>query len=153
MTAPSAAARAVAPIERSFIVVANPWKCPGFPDAITPITAVPITAPNHPGWKSLSHVLPDADEGVWVASFRSSSGDDHMSLSNHVRHVGDEIHCVGFSWGTLSDQQRRVEQDPHDAKGSTVLPGSRSRSASSPRGGLREREVSSKVPDDVLLMD
>lgn len=49
MSTPRAAASAVAPIERSFMVVASPWMWPGFPDEITPITAVPITAPNHPG--------------------------------------------------------------------------------------------------------
>ena len=90
MNTPRAAASAVAPIERSFIVPTSPWIWPGFPDEITPTTAVPITAPNHPGWNSLNHLLPDpvpldVVEGVWTAIFRSSSDDELIILSNHSR--------------------------------------------------------------------
>ncbi len=44
--------------------------CPGFVEAITAMTPVPITAPNQPGWNSASH-----PEGNGVGSAGSGGGD------------------------------------------------------------------------------
>jgi len=66
MSTPRAAASAVAPIERSFMVVANPWRCPGFPDAITLIVRIgtPAVAHENPAARADRHAK---IVGGWVS--------------------------------------------------------------------------------------
>ncbi len=51
-----------------------------------------------------------------------------------------------FRWGKLTYQHRRVEDDPHEANGSTTPVGSRSRSASRPRGAFVRQIPASVAP-------